>query len=137
MESFDRHFAVNARASWLLIREFARARAPVHGAGRIVAMTSDHVVGNLPYGATKGALDRLVIAAARELAHLGMTANVVNPGPVDTGWMDDALREGIREASPSAGAGRRGTPPPWCRSSAPPTAAGSTASCSARTAACT
>ncbi len=32
---------------------------------------------------------------------------MVNPGPVDTGWMDDALREGIREASPL---GRGGTP---------------------------
>ena len=95
-------------------------------------------MGNLPYGATKGALDRLVIASARELAHLGMTANVVNPGPVDTGWMDDALREGIREAVPARpgrdAAGHRRT---WCRSCAPPRAAGSTASCSARTAACT
>ncbi len=59
--------------------------------GRVVALTSDHVVHNLPYGATKGALDRLVVAAARELQHLRLTANVVNPGPVDTGWMSDEL----------------------------------------------
>jgi hypothetical protein len=26
LESFDRHFAVNARAGWLLIREYAAAR---------------------------------------------------------------------------------------------------------------
>ena len=108
VESFDRHYAVNVRASWLLVKEYGERPRPVHGAGRIVALTSDHVVGNLPYGATKGALDRLVIASARELAHLGTTANVVNPGPVDTGWMDDALREGIRGSPPSAGAARRG-----------------------------
>ena len=33
----------------------------------MVALTSDHTAFNLPYGASKGALDRIVIAAAREL----------------------------------------------------------------------
>ncbi len=50
-------------------------------------MTSDDTVGNLPYGATKGALDRVVLAAAKELAHLHVTANVINPGATDTGWI--------------------------------------------------
>ena len=62
LESFDRHFAVNVRASWLLIAAFAR-QVPETG-GRIVALTSDHTVHNLPYGASKGALDRIVLAAA-------------------------------------------------------------------------
>ncbi|MHC5904988.1 SDR family oxidoreductase [Streptomyces sp. S6] len=92
VESFDRHFAVNSRASWLLIREFGRRFAAPYGTGRIVALTSDHTVHNLPYGASKGALDRITQAAAHELAHLGITANVVNPGPVDNGWMDDEVR---------------------------------------------
>ncbi|MFD8619148.1 SDR family oxidoreductase [Streptomyces sp. NPDC059513] len=111
--AFDRHFAVNARASWLLIREYGlRFRGgpesePGAGAGRIVALTSDHTVGNLPYGASKGALDRITLAAAHELAHLGVTANVVNPGPVDTGWMNDDLREAITRGTPL---GRLGTP---------------------------
>ena len=87
IESFDRHFAVNARASWLLVREFGRRFRAARGSGRIVALTSDHVAGNLPYGASKGALDRIVLAAAREFRDLGITANVVNPGPTDTGWM--------------------------------------------------
>ncbi len=87
VESFDRHFAVNARASWLLAREFARRFRGEPGRGRIVALTSDHVAGNLPYGASKGALDRIVLAAATEFGHdgRGITANVVNPGPTDTG----------------------------------------------------
>src|SRR5262245_4088916 len=98
VESFDRHFAVNARAVWLLIREFAtRFRGP-SGAGRIISLTSDHTVGNLPYGASKGALDRITLAAAHELAHLGISANVISPGPVDTGWMSDEIRRsGIRQ----------------------------------------
>lgn len=107
VESFDRHFAVNARASWLLIREHGRRFKGEFGTGRIIALTSDHTVGNLPYGASKGALDRITIAAARELAGLGITANVINPGPVDTGWMDDGIRDSCVEATPL---GRLGTP---------------------------
>jgi 3-oxoacyl-[acyl-carrier protein] reductase len=87
VESFDRHFAVNARATWLLIREFGRRFKSDPGCGRIVSLTSDHVAGNLPYGASKGALDRITLAAAREFGHLGITANVINPGATDTGWM--------------------------------------------------
>lgn len=103
-ESFDRHVAVNARASLLLIAAFAR-QAPEDG-GAIVALTSDHTTGNLPYGASKGALDRIVISAARELGPRGISANVVNPGPVDTGWMDDELRASMPAHVPL---GRLGT----------------------------
>jgi 3-oxoacyl-[acyl-carrier protein] reductase len=104
-DSFDHHVAVNARASLLLIAAFARQ---VDGdGGAIVALTSDHVTGNLPYGASKGALDRLVISAARELGPMRVSANVLNPGPVDTGWMDDETRARLAAATPQ---GRLGTP---------------------------
>lgn len=105
VESFDRHYAVNVRAVWLLIAAFAR-QVPAAG-GAIVALTSDHTVGNLPYGATKGALDRVVLAAAHELADRGVRANVVNPGPVDTGWMDEATRAAVLADQPT---GRLGAP---------------------------
>jgi 3-oxoacyl-[acyl-carrier protein] reductase len=107
VESFDRHFAVNARATWLLIREFGlRFRGP-HGAGRIISLTSDALIGNVPYGASKGALDRITLAAAHELAHLGISANAINPGPIDTGWMSDEIRaSGVRNTP----LGRLGTP---------------------------
>lgn len=110
LESWDRHFAVNARAVWLLIRAFAvQLPAPTavgEAVGRIVALTSDHTAFNLPYGASKGALDRIVIASVHELADRGVRANVINPGPIDTGWMDDAIRESGTAATP---AGRLGT----------------------------
>jgi 3-oxoacyl-[acyl-carrier protein] reductase len=105
VESFDRHFAVNARASWQLIKEFANQVS--EDGGKIVALTSDDTVHNMPYGASKGALDRIVIAAARELAHLKITANVVNPGPIDTGWIDEITRERLVKAQPT---GRLGSP---------------------------
>jgi 3-oxoacyl-[acyl-carrier protein] reductase len=104
-ESFDRHVAVNARASLLLIAAFAR-QIPDSG-GAVVAFTSDHTTGNLPYGASKGALDRIVISAARELGPRGISANVVNPGPIDTGWMDQPLRDALAAQHPL---GRLGTP---------------------------
>ena len=87
VDAFDRHFAVNTRGTWLLIKAFAEQFDGPQGRGRIVALTSDHTAHNLPYGASKGALDRIVIAAAVELGHLGITSNALNPGPIDTGWM--------------------------------------------------
>jgi 3-oxoacyl-[acyl-carrier protein] reductase len=107
VESFDRHFAVNARATWLLIREFGLRYQMASGAGRIIAMTSDHTVNNLPYGASKGALDRIVLAAAHEFTHLGVTANVINPGPTDTGWMSQEIRSQVLAETPL---NRMGTP---------------------------
>ena len=53
VDSWDRHFAVNARAAWLLIKAFAEqlpAETTTEVRGRIVALTSDHTVYNLPYG---------------------------------------------------------------------------------------
>jgi 3-oxoacyl-[acyl-carrier protein] reductase len=104
-ESFDRHVAVNARASLLLIAAFAR-QVPA-GGGVIVALTSDATTGNLAYGAAKGALDRIVISAARELGPQGISANAVNPGPIDTGWMSDDVR---RSLLPDQPLGRLGEP---------------------------
>jgi 3-oxoacyl-[acyl-carrier protein] reductase len=104
-ESFDEHVAVNARATLLMIAAFARQVDSSGGA--IVAFTSDHTTGNLPYGASKGALDRIVISAARELGPRLISANVVNPGPVDTGWMDDEARAAMPSFHPL---GRAGTP---------------------------
>lgn len=105
VESFDRHYAVNVRASWQLIREFA-LHVPSSG-GQIIAFTSDALFGNVPYGATKAALDRLILASARELADRHIRANVINPGPIDTGWMSDEIRRQCIKRQPN---GRLGTP---------------------------
>jgi 3-oxoacyl-[acyl-carrier protein] reductase len=113
VESFDRHFAVNARATWLLIKSFTEqfpdsaveGNQPDEPLGRIVAITSDHTAHNLPYGASKGALDRIVLAAAVELADRGITANVINPGANDTGWMSPDTVEAVlaRNLQPRVG----------------------------------
>src|SRR4029453_5081798 len=95
---------VNARGSGQLIAAFARQATD---GGSIVALTSDHIAWNMAYGSSKGALDRVVLAAARELGHLGIRANLVNPGPADTGWRNDEIREGVARSQPT---GRLGTP---------------------------
>jgi len=105
VESFDRHMAVNARATWLLIKEFALQFTGPPGTGRIISLTSDHTAGNLPYGASKGAMDRIVLAATVELADLGVTANVINPGPTSTGWMSPDVEAALlhRNVQPRLG----------------------------------
>ena len=133
VESFDRHCAVNVRASWLLLKAFAEQvpagagdTARVEGAGRsasgadsggdasgrggaVIALTSDHTAHNLPYGATKGALDRLVLAGTHELADRGIRTNVINPGPIDTGWMDEETRTACAAQTPGGQLGGPGT----------------------------
>lgn len=104
--ALERHVAVNVTANLLLIQEFAR-RFPRGSSGAVVALTSDHTAGNVPYGVTKGALERLVTAAAVELAPLGIRANAVNPGGTDTGWMSDDIRRQTLSATPL---GRVGMP---------------------------
>ncbi|MCP3939278.1 MAG: SDR family oxidoreductase [Actinomycetia bacterium] len=97
VDSFDRHMAVNARATWQLIKGFSEQPDGVGGSARIVSITSDATVGNLPYGASKGAMDRIVLAAAVELAGQGVTANVINPGATDTGWMSPEIEQQVLE----------------------------------------
>jgi len=104
--SFDLHFSVNARASWLLIQEFGHRFRGEPGRGRLISITSDHVVGNMPYGASKGALDRITLAAAQEFGHLGITANVINPGATDTGWMSTEMMARIARQTPLSRVGQ-------------------------------
>ena len=98
-ETFDRQFAVDARAPALLIGEFAR-RHRERGAdwGRIIGLTSGGVLGfpgEVSYGAAKAAQTNYTLSAAAELADLGITANVVHPPVTDTGWVTDEIRRSV------------------------------------------
>ena len=42
-------------------------------------------------------MDRIVLASAIELAPQGITANVVNPGATDTGWMTPDIEQAVRD----------------------------------------
>lgn len=109
--SHDRHFAVNSRATALLIAEFARRHA-ARGArwGRIVTVSTDGAwcfPGEVSYGASKAALEAYSRSAATELGAFGITVNIVSPGPIQTGWITPPLEEALRPTIPL---GRMGTP---------------------------
>ncbi len=105
----DRSFAVNARATALLVQSFA-AHAGA-GGGRVVLFTSGQHHGGMPgelaYVASKGAVHQLTATLAVELASRAITVNCVDPGPTDTGWADAEVRAEVAATSPS---GRWGTP---------------------------
>jgi 3-oxoacyl-[acyl-carrier protein] reductase len=99
----------NVRASLLLVREFAAQHDDARDGGRIVLMTSGQhlapMAREVAYAVSKGALQQATLTLADELAERGITVNVVNPGPTDTGW-------GLADRSPAGSMpfGRWGEP---------------------------
>jgi 3-oxoacyl-[acyl-carrier protein] reductase len=107
----DLTWAVNARATLLLAKEFAARHDDSRPGGRIVVFTSgqyhDAMPGELPYIASKATLHELTRSLAVHLIPRGITVNCVNPGPNDTGYADATLREAVASLNPG---GRWGTP---------------------------
>lgn len=110
-ESHDRHFAVNTRAVALMMAEHARRHLAAGGTwGRIINVSTDGSAsfpGEVSYGASKYATESYSRAAAWELGRLGITVNIVSPGPTDTGWITTEMVEDMTRATPL---GRVGTP---------------------------
>ena len=100
--TFDQIFAIDTRAAALLISEFSR-RHIQRGAtwGRIIGLTSggpSGFPGEVSYGAAKAGQENFTMAAARELAEFGITANIVHPPVTDTGWVTDTVRDVVRRS---------------------------------------
>jgi 3-oxoacyl-[acyl-carrier protein] reductase len=100
--TIDQVFAVDAKASALLIAEFAR-RHIARGAtwGRIIGLTSGGPLGfpeEVSYGAAKAALENFTMSAAFELAPYGVTANVVHPPVTDTGWISPEVEQAVAQS---------------------------------------
>jgi len=88
-EGWDLIQAVNARGTFLMTREVARAMIAAGQGGRIVNIASKTIegmtaVGTVSYIASKGAVAALTSQTALELAEHGITANTVLPGAVMT-----------------------------------------------------
>lgn len=85
-DAFDRVFAVNVRAPFLAAK---KAAAVMGEGGRIITIGSivaDRAPGEgvTLYAASKSALSGMTRGLARDLGPRGITANLVQPGPIDT-----------------------------------------------------
>lgn len=113
-ERLSGHFDVNTRSTLLLTRYFAEQFSgdSAHGArparpgdveaqgepfnefatGRVIWMTSGQHTGPMPgevaYATSKAALAGVTPTVAAELLGRGILLNTVNPGPVNTGYLD-------------------------------------------------
>ena len=115
----DAHWAVDARASILLAQAFAAQKVfaapappgPGRRRGAIVFLTSGQGLGPLPgeiaYAAAKAAIAGVTLTISEELIDAGITVNTVNPGPVDTGYLTEEIRQATAAMFPQ---GRWGEP---------------------------
>ncbi len=101
----DLSYAVNTRASLLLVQALAAHHDDDRPGGRAVLFTSGQyhgaMPGELPYIASKAALHEVTRSLAVHLAPRRITVNCVNPGPNDTGYADDDARAALAAAHPS------------------------------------
>ncbi|HEU5267652.1 MAG TPA: SDR family oxidoreductase [Jatrophihabitans sp.] len=106
-EELDSSFAVNARATVLLVQAAAQA-----GVRRVVLFTTGvhqrPMPDEIPYVVSKAAIQGVTATLAAALAAIGATVNCVNPGPNDTGYADDGARDAVAAQMPLAS--RWGTP---------------------------
>jgi 3-oxoacyl-[acyl-carrier protein] reductase len=107
----DLSYAVNTRATLLLVKAFAAQHDDSRPGGRVLLFTSgqyhDAMPAELPYIASKAALHELTRSLAVHLIHRGITVNCINPGPNDTGYANDEARAVVAALNPG---GRWSTP---------------------------
>jgi glucose 1-dehydrogenase len=90
VDDWDRLFAVNVRATWLLAKAAHPALRAAQGAMVAVgSMSGSHPHANLgAYGPSKAAVIMLVQVLAQELGRDGVRVNAVSPGMVRTGMTE-------------------------------------------------
>lgn len=102
-KELDKHYEVNLKATTLLTIEFIK-QFDFTKNGRIINLTSGQSLGQMPneiaYAITKGAVETLTTALSQEIAAKGITINAVNPGPNDTGWMDQETKKVLLDRFP-------------------------------------
>ncbi len=102
-EELDKHYQINLKAVTLLTIEFIKAFSFNEG-GRIINLTSGQSLGQMhneiAYAVTKGAIETLTYTLSSKIASKGITINAVNPGPNDTGWITEELKEDLIKKFP-------------------------------------
>jgi 3-oxoacyl-[acyl-carrier protein] reductase len=112
-EMLDGHWQVNARSTLLATRAFA-AQHDGRPGGRVIWTTSGQGHGPMPgeiaYATSKAALAGICASVADDLVDQGIVLNTVNPGPVNTGYLDDVSADGIARVLEHFPGGRFGEP---------------------------
>jgi 3-oxoacyl-[acyl-carrier protein] reductase len=116
-DKLDAHWQVNARSTLLATRAFA-AQHDGRDGGRVIWMTSGQgegpMSGEIAYATSKAALAGITRSVADDLIDAGIVLNTINPGPVNTGYLDedtaDRPVEVIRAALTHFPTGRFGEP---------------------------
>ena len=104
VEDWDRVFAVNTRAAWLL----AKAAHPMlkESGGTIVivaSMSGSNPHANLgPYGPSKAAAIMLTKVLAQEFGPDGIRVNSLSPGMVRTGMTEKVYQDNVVSAGRAA-----------------------------------
>jgi len=108
-ETLRRHYLVNNEGVLGLTTAFvSRYREASYNEGRILFLVSGGAdANNLAYIATKGALIAITPALANGVGRYGITVNALDPGPTDTGWIDEHLESHLVPFFPQ---GRVGLP---------------------------
>lgn len=136
-ERLDAFWDTNTRSTLLLTAEFARRKSDTAGGtplrpgdpvpfqgpfdepeGHVFWMTSgqiqDAMPGEVAYATSKAALAGVTKTVAAELMRVGIVLNTINPGPVNTGYLDaettDRALGALDERLASLPFGRFGTP---------------------------
>ncbi len=101
----DRCWRINARASVLLAQSLRERFDPKRGHGRLILFTSGQHIGpmgdEIAYAVSKGAIHQMTRSLSDRLVDLGITVNCINPGPVDTGYLDGQLHERVAAMFPA------------------------------------
>jgi glucose 1-dehydrogenase len=113
VEDWDRLFAVNARATWLLAKAaHAALRASQGAIVAVASMSGTHAHAGLgAYAPSKAAVIMLVRVLAQELGRDGIRVNAVSPGASETRIHADSGRpEKLQKVGPMIPMGRVGQP---------------------------
>ncbi len=94
VDALELHWRVNARATLLMTKAYA-AQHDGRPGGRVVWMTSGQQQGpmldEIAYATSKAALAGVTASVAADLVRRGIVLNTVNPGPVNTGYLDEGV----------------------------------------------
>ena len=104
-KKFDIPFQVNARATLLAMTEYAkRFIAKKENDGSIINISTDGAnspyPGEISYGASKLAIESYSRSAAQELGKYGIRVNIICPGPVQTGWINEDFENTLKAMIP-------------------------------------